>query len=76
MKQKDLKNYQKILREFVLFQKKKFLEGKNIYHFNFSLFYLSSGDYNLKTRLKFLAFVILIFFYSLISFKNYFFIFF
>ncbi len=70
------KELSKNFKRVCFISKKKFLEGKNIYHFNFSLFYLSSGDYNLKTRLKFLAFVILIFFYSLISFKNYFFIFF
>ena len=56
--------------------KKKFLKGKNIYHFNFSLFYLSSSDYNLKTRLKFCAFLILLLFYSIINYKNFYFIFF
>ena len=56
--------------------KKKFLNNKNITYFDHSYFFITTNEYSFFTRLKFLYFVILLFCISVLSFKNYYFIFF
>ena len=66
------KNFKKV--GFI--SKKKFLNRKNISYFDHSYFFISTNEYSFLTRLKFLYFVILLFFISALNFKNYYFIFF
>ena len=66
------KNFKKV--GFI--SKKKFLNRKNISYFDHSYFFISTYEYSFFTRLKFLYFVILLFFISALNFKNYYFIFF
>ena len=52
------------------------MNNKNITYFDHSYFFITTNEYSFITRLKFLYFVILLFCISVLSFKNYYFIFF